>query len=181
MSRIGKRPVAVPAGVTVELKGRDLTAKGAKGELAMQFVTDVNVKLEDVDGVQQLVVEPVDQTKRSRSMWGMQRSLAANIFEGVSQGFTKSLAIQGVGYRAAVKGKVLNLQLGFSHDVDFPIPEGITIECPSQTSVKISGADKQQVGEVAANIRSYRKPEPYKGKGIRYEGEYVFRKEGKKK
>lgn len=181
MSRIGKKPVAVPAGVTVELNGHDLKAKGSKGELAMQFVTEVNVKLEDVDGVQQLIVEPKDSSKRARSMWGMQRTMASNLFEGVSQGFEKNLEIQGVGYRAQSKGKVLNLQLGYSHDIDFPVPEGITIETPSQTSVKISGADKQLVGQVAAEIRSYRKPEPYKGKGIRYAGEYVFRKEGKKK
>ena len=181
MSRIGKKPVLVPADVTVELSDRNLAAKGARGELAMQFVTEVNVKLENIAGVKQIIVEPLDQTKRSRSMWGMQRTLVANMIDGVSNGFSKSLEIRGVGFRAQSKGKILNLQLGFSHDIDFPVPDGITIETPSQTSVKISGADKQLVGQVAAEIRSYRKPEPYKGKGVRYAGEYIFRKEGKKK
>ena len=181
MSRIGKKPVVVPADVTVELSGRHLTAKGAKGELAMQFVTEVSAKLENVAGDKRIIVEPLDQTKRSRSMWGMQRTLVANMVDGVSKGFSKDLEIRGVGFRAQSKGKILNLQLGFSHDVDFPVPEGITIETPSQTSVRISGADKQLVGQVAAEIRSYRKPEPYKGKGVRYAGEYIFRKEGKKK
>jgi len=177
MSRIGKKPVAVPAGVTASLNGADLTVKGPKGELAMTFVSDVLATLED----NVISVAPNGDTKRARSMWGMQRTLVANMIEGVVSGFSKKLEINGVGYRAAMKGSSLNLQLGFSHDVDFPVPAGIKIETPDQTTVLISGIDKQQVGETAAKIREYRKPEPYKGKGIKYSGEYIFRKEGKKK
>jgi len=177
MSRIGKKPVAVPAGVTASLNGADLTVKGPKGELAMTFVSDVLAAVED----NVISVTPNGDTKRARSMWGMQRTLVANMIEGVVSGFTKKLEINGVGYRAAMKGSSLNLQLGFSHDVDFPVPAGIKIETPDQTTVLISGIDKQQVGETAAKIREYRKPEPYKGKGIKYSGEYIFRKEGKKK
>lgn len=177
MSRIGKKPVAVPSGVTAALNGADLTIKGPKGELAMTFVPEVVPVLEE----NVISISPKDETKRARSMWGMQRTLVSNMIEGVVNGFSKKLEIKGVGYRAQMKGKDLNLQLGFSHDVLFPVPEGIKIECPDQTTVIISGIDKQMVGQTAAKIREYRKPEPYKGKGIKYEGEYVFRKEGKKK
>lgn len=177
MSRIGKQAVAIPSGVTVSLDGNDLAVKGPKGELAMSFVPEVTVSYED----DKITVKPINDTKRARSMWGMQRSLVANIIDGVTEGFSKKLAITGVGYRAQMKGSSLNLQLGFSHDVDFPVPAGIKIETPDQTTVLISGIDKQLVGETAAKIREYRKPEPYKGKGVRYDGEYIFRKEGKKK
>lgn len=177
MSRIGKQAVAVPSGVTVSLDGNDLAVKGPKGELAMSFVPEVTVSYED----DKITVKPINDTKRARSMWGMQRSLIANIVDGVTEGFTKKLAITGVGYRAQMKGSSLNLQLGFSHDVDFPVPAGVKIETPDQTTILISGIDKQLVGETAAKIREYRKPEPYKGKGVRYDGEYIFRKEGKKK
>lgn len=177
MSRIGKKPVAIPSGVTVSLNGADLTVKGPKGELAMTFVPEVTVAQDDSG----ITVKPANDTKRARSMWGMQRTMVANMFEGVTTGFSKKLEINGVGYRASMKGSALNLQLGFSHDVNFPVPEGIKIETPDQTTIIISGTDKQQVGETAAKIREYRKPEPYKGKGIKYAGEYIFRKEGKKK
>jgi large subunit ribosomal protein L6 len=177
MSRIGKQAVAIPSGVTVSLDGNDLAVKGPKGELAMSFVPEVTVSYED----DKITVKPINDTKRARSMWGMQRSLVANIIDGVTEGFSKKLAITGVGYRAQIKGSNLNLQLGFSHDVEFPVPAGIKIETPDQTTVLISGIDKQLVGETAAKIREYRKPEPYKGKGVRYDGEYIFRKEGKKK
>lgn len=177
MSRIGKKPVAIPSGVTVSLDGTDLTVKGPKGELAMSFVPEVSVTHAD----DAITVSPINETKRARSMWGMQRSMVANLVEGVTEGFSKKLAITGVGYRAQMKGSSLNLQLGFSHDIDFPVPAGIKIETPDQTTVVISGIDKQLVGETAAKIREYRKPEPYKGKGVRYDGEYIFRKEGKKK
>ena len=177
MSRIGKKAVAVPSGVTVTLNGSDLTVKGPKGELAMTFVPEVTV----AQGEGEINVNPVNETKRARSMWGMQRTMIANMIEGVTSGYSKKLEINGVGYRASMKGSSLNLQLGFSHDVDFPVPEGIKIETPDQTTIVISGIDKQKVGQTAAKIREYRKPEPYKGKGIKYEGEYIFRKEGKKK
>jgi len=177
MSRIGKKAVAVPSGVTASLNGADLTVKGPKGELSMTFVPEVTVA-QGEDGIQ---VDPANDTKRARSMWGMQRTLVANMVEGVTSGFSKKLEINGVGYRAQMKGSSLNLQLGFSHDVEFPVPQGIKVETPDQTTIVISGIDKQLVGETAAKIREYRKPEPYKGKGIKYEGEYIFRKEGKKK
>ncbi|RME65150.1 MAG: 50S ribosomal protein L6 [Alphaproteobacteria bacterium] len=177
MSRIGKKPVAIPAGVNVELAGRELKVKGPKGLLAMTVLEDVNVK---VDGGA-ITITPANDSKRARARWGMQRTLAANLVEGVTKGFSHKLEVSGVGYRAAVQGKTLRLQLGFSHDVNYPIPQGIDIKCPDQTTIEISGIDKQRVGQVAAEIRAYRKPEPYKGKGIRYAGEYVFRKEGKKK
>ena len=143
----------------------------------MTLVPEVSASQQD----NVISVIPKDQTKRARSMWGMQRTMVANMLEGVTNGYSKKLEINGVGYRAAAKGKTLNLQLGFSHEVNFPVPEGIKIETPDQTTVIISGINKQQVGETAAKIREYRKPEPYKGKGIKYEGEYIFRKEGKKK
>ena len=177
MSRIGNKPVTVPDGVTIELANSILKAKGKLGELSMTVVELVDMSHAD----NQIVVTPKEQTKIARSMWGMQRSLAQNLVTGVSEGFSKELEIQGVGYRANLQGKTLKLQLGYSHDIDFPIPDGIQIECERPTAVKISGIDKQQVGQVAAKIRSFRPPEPYKGKGVRYVGEYIFRKEGKKK
>ena len=177
MSRVGSKPVIVPDGVTISLANRALTAKGKLGELSMSIVNQVDINHAD----DQIVITPKDESKTARAMWGMQRSLAQNIVTGVSEGFTKELEIQGVGYRAALQGKILKLQLGHSHDIDFTIPDGIEIECERPTSIKIKGIDKQKVGQVAAVIRSYRPPEPYKGKGVRYLGEYVFRKEGKKK
>ncbi|MEX0582078.1 MAG: 50S ribosomal protein L6 [Sneathiella sp.] len=177
MSRIGKHPVTIPSGVDVQLTGSDVTVKGSKGVMSMTFVDDVVVNRED----DKIWVKPRTDSNRGRQMWGMQRTLLSNLVEGVSDGFTKTLEIVGVGYRAAVQGKTLKLSLGFSHDVDFPIPDGIDIKCPQPTVIEISGADKQRVGQVAAVIRSYRKPEPYKGKGVKYAGEYIFRKEGKKK
>ncbi len=177
MSRIGKQPIAIPGGVTVEQAGSEISVKGPKGLLSLSLVEQVECAIAD----NQITISPKDQSKTARSMWGMQRTLVSNLIEGVTNGFQKKLEIKGVGYRAHLKGKILNLQLGYSHEIDFPIPEGITIECPDQTTIIISGIDKQQVGQVAAEIREYRKPEPYKGKGIKYAGEYIFRKEGKKK
>ncbi len=177
MSRIGKKAVSIPDGVTATMEDGLVKIKGPKGELSTPMVDDLSYELSDGG----LLVTPANKTTRARSYWGMQRTLVQNLVDGVTEGFTKVLEISGVGYRAAVKGKTLNLQLGFSHDVDFDIPEGITIKTPDQTTVEISGIDKQQVGQVAAEIRRWRKPEPYKGKGIKYRGEYVFRKEGKKK
>jgi large subunit ribosomal protein L6 len=169
--------VPVPAGVTANIEGKLLTVKGAKGTLTLDLVDDVTYDIGD-GGV---TVTPANDTKRARSFWGMQRTMVANLITGVTEGYTKQLLITGVGYRANVQGKNLKLQLGYSHDVDFAIPEGITIATPDQTTVNISGIDKQQVGQVAAEIRRWRKPEPYKGKGIKYAGEFIFRKEGKKK
>ena len=177
MSRIGKLPVQLPSGVSVQIDGQDIAVKGSKGELSLRLIDDVTATQQD--GA--VVVAPRDDSKRARSMWGMQRSLVQNMVTGVSDGFQIDLEIQGVGYRAAVQGKTLNLQLGFSHDVAFPIPDGVTIACERPTAIKVSGIDKQLVGQVAAKIRAYRPPEPYKGKGVRYVGEYIFRKEGKKK
>ena len=177
MSRIGKKPVPVPAGVTANIEGKTLSVKGAKGTLTLQLADDIAYAIED-GGIS---VQPANDTKRARSFWGMQRTLVQNLVTGVTDGFTKQLLITGVGYRANVQGKNLKLQLGYSHDVDYPIPEGITIATPDQTTVNISGIDKQKVGQVAAEIRRWRKPEPYKGKGIKYAGEFIFRKEGKKK
>lgn len=177
MSRIGKKPVVVPSGVEVKIDGQTVKAKGSKGELSVTLVDDVTVEITD-DGV---VVSPVGESKRARSMWGMSRTLVQNIFVGVSEGYKKELEINGVGYRAAMKGNSLSLQLGLSHDVNYDLPEGIKVECPSQTEIVVSGIEKQVVGQVAAEIRSYRPPEPYKGKGIKYKDEYIFRKEGKKK
>lgn len=177
MSRIGKHPVAVPTGVDLQLAGKDVTVKGSKGILSMTFVDDVTVE-RDGDLVW---VKPANDGKRAQQMWGMQRTLLNNLVEGVSNGFSKKLEIVGVGYRAAVKGKVLTLALGYSHDIVFDVPEGIEVKCSSPTNIEISGADKQRVGQVAAEIRSYRKPEPYKGKGVKYADEFIFRKEGKKK
>jgi len=177
MSRIGKKPVTVPAGVTANIEGRELSVKGPKGTLSMQLADEVTYEIND-GGIS---VQPANDTKRARSFWGMQRTLVQNLITGVTEGYTKQLQITGVGYRANVQGKNLKLQLGYSHDVDFAIPEGITIATPDQTTVNISGIDKQKVGQVAAEIRRWRKPEPYKGKGIKYAGEFIFRKEGKKK
>lgn len=177
MSRIGKKPVAVPKGVNVTLSGQDISVKGPNGTLAMTLIDDVLAKHEN----DEIYVLPRDELKSARTMWGMQRTLVSNLIEGVTDGFSKELEITGVGYRAAVQGKELVLALGFSHDVRYPIPDGIKIECPSQTQIKVSGADRQRVGQVAAEIRAFRKPEPFKGKGVKYVGEYIFRKEGKKK
>ncbi len=177
MSRIGKKPVAVPQGVEANLNGKDLTIKGPKGTLSMTFVSDVDVKIADGN----ISVFPIGETKRARSMWGMQRTLVANLIEGVINGYSKTLLLVGVGYRAAIQGKQVKLQLGFSHDVMYDIPEGIDVKCPDQTTIIISGINKQKVGQVAAEIREWRKPEPYKGKGVKYADEYIFRKEGKKK
>lgn len=177
MSRIGKKPVALPDGVTAAMQGNELSVKGPKGTLSMTVSDDVDCKVEDGE----IQIGSANDTRKARSYWGMQRTLAANLVEGVTEGYTRTLEITGVGYRAQVQGKALNLQLGYSHDVDYAIPGGIDIKTPDQTTIEISGIDKQQVGQVAAEIRKWRKPEPYKGKGIKYRGEYVFRKEGKKK
>jgi large subunit ribosomal protein L6 len=177
MSRIGKKPVAVPSSVTATIEGRTLNVKGPKGVLTLSMSDDINYDVR----AGEIGVMPANETKRARAFWGMQRTLVANLVQGVTDGFTKTLEISGVGYRAAVQGSNLRLQLGYSHDVDFSIPDGITIKTPDQTTVEISGMNKQHVGQVAAEIRRWRKPEPYKGKGIKYRGEYVFRKEGKKK
>jgi large subunit ribosomal protein L6 len=177
MSRIGKKPVAVPNGVTVTIDGQTVKVKGPKGELQTQVVDLVDVKLEDG----QVTVSPVDQTKPARSAWGMSRTLVSNLITGVTEGFTRKLEINGVGYRAAVQGQGLQLNLGYSHDVVYPIPQGIEIKTPKPTEIEISGIDKQRVGQVAAEIRGWRPPEPYKGKGIKYAEETIFRKEGKKK
>ena len=177
MSRIGKKSVPVPAGVTVSLSGASLSVKGPKGELKMVLVEHVLAKLED-GGIK---VDPRDKSKMARSCWGLSRTLVANMVKGVTQGYSKTLEISGVGYRAAVAGKGLQLNLGYSHDVNYPIPEGIEIKTPKPTEIVISGIDKQRVGQVAAEIREFRSPEPYKGKGVKYAGEYIFRKEGKKK
>ena len=177
MSRIGKKSVLVPAGVTVSLSGASLSVKGPKGELKMVLVEHVLAKLED-GGIK---VDPRDKSKMARSCWGLSRTLVANMVKGVTQGYSKTLEISGVGYRAAVAGKGLQLNLGYSHDVNYPIPEGIEIKTPKPTEIVISGIDKQRVGQVAAEIRDFRSPEPYKGKGVKYAGEYIFRKEGKKK
>jgi large subunit ribosomal protein L6 len=177
MSRIGKKAVPVPAGVTVNLNGKNLAVKGPKGELRFVIAENVLAKMED-GGIQ---VDPRDQSKPARSSWGMSRTMIANMITGVTQGYSKSLEINGVGYRAAVQGKALQLNLGYSHDVTYPIPEGITIVTPKPTEIVVSGIDKQRVGQVAAEIREYRSPEPYKGKGVKYANERIFRKEGKKK
>ena len=177
MSRVGKYPVAVPSGVGVQLAGANLTVKRKLAQLTLPIPEDVEAKLDQG----KIWVKPRAQTKRARMLWGTYRSLINNLINGVSKGFTVNLDIQGVGYRAAVQGKNLQLQLGYSHDVIYPIPEGIAIKCDKPTSIAISGADRQRVGQVAAEIRAMRGPEPYKGKGIRYEGEQILRKEGKKK
>lgn len=178
MSRIGKKPVSAPSGVTVNVTDTNVSVKGPKGELALPLTEEVSVKVEGTD----IIVLPTDENdKRSRAMWGTIRARLFNMVEGVTKGYEKNLELVGVGYRAAVKGKDLELNLGFSHPVVHKAPEGITFKCAKPTEVKIEGVDKQVVGQIASEIRSYRPPEPYKGKGIRYEGEYIRRKEGKKK
>jgi len=178
MSRIGKKPVAMPSGVTASVEGQILTVKGPKGTLSMQLLDDL-VKYEVGEG--EIRVTPLTAAQRNRAAWGMTRTNVQNLVTGVTEGFTKVLEINGVGYRAQAQGKNLRLQLGYSHDVNFPVPEGVEVKTPDQNTVEISGIDKQKVGQVAAEIRRWRKPEPYKGKGIKYRGEYIFRKEGKKK
>ncbi|MGB7206195.1 MAG: 50S ribosomal protein L6 [Anderseniella sp.] len=177
MSRIGKKPVAVPAGVTVSLEGQTVKVKGPKGELQTRLVDLVTVKHENGE----ISVSPIDQTKPARSAWGLSRTLIANLITGVTDGFSKTLEINGVGYRAAVQGQGLQLNLGYSHDVVYAIPQGIDIKTPKPTEIIVSGIDKQRVGQVAAEIRAWRPPEPYKGKGVKYATETIFRKEGKKK
>ena len=177
MSRIGKKPVAGPSGITANVEGQTVKVKGPKGALSFVVPDDVAVKL---DGGQ-IKVDPRNETKRARSQWGTSRTLIANLIAGVTKGFEQRLEINGVGYRAAVQGKILNITLGYSHDINYPIPEGITIATPRPVEIIISGADRQKVGQVAAEIREYRPPEPYKGKGIKYSDERIFRKEGKKK
>ena len=177
MSRIGNNPVAVPDGVEVRVQGREVFAKGKLGERSLTVHDDVEVSVNDG----QIALKPRSNSKMARNMWGTTRSLLDGLVTGVSEGFTYNLEINCVGYRAAVQGKNLQLQLGFSHDVLYPIPEGISIKCERPTHIAITGADKQRVGQVAAEIRAYRPPEPYKGKGVKHENEYILRKEGKKK
>ena len=177
MSRIGKKPVTIPSGVEAKIEEGTLSVKGPKGTLSMGLSDLVEYKLEDGE----ISVKPANDTRAARNHWGMQRTLVSNLVEGVTEGFTKVLEINGVGYRAQAQGNKLKLQLGYSHDVDLDVPEGLDVKTPDQTTVEISGIDKQAVGQFAANVRKWRKPEPYKGKGIKYRGEYIFRKEGKKK
>ncbi len=177
MSRIGKIPVAVPEGVTASVDGQKVTAKGPKGELVFVVNDEVLVKLEDGS----VCVDPRDETKDARAKWGMSRTMIDNIMIGVKEGFEKKLEINGVGYRAAMAGSDLKLALGFSHDVIYKVPEGISVACPKPTEIVVTGIDKQKVGQTAAEIRRYRPPEPYKGKGVKYADETIFRKEGKKK
>jgi large subunit ribosomal protein L6 len=177
MSRLGKKPVAVPKGVTTTITGQTVKVKGAKGELFFDVPANVDVRQDGGN----VVVAPREESKQARANWGLSRAMIANIMTGVSNGFTKKLEITGVGYKAAVQGANLNLALGYSHDINYPIPAGIKVETPKPTEIIISGIDRQQVGQVAAEIREYRGPEPYKGKGIKYSDEKIFRKEGKKK
>jgi large subunit ribosomal protein L6 len=177
MSRVGNKAVAIPSGVTANVEGQTVKMKGPKGALQLVLHDDVMAKM-DKGAIK---IDPRNETKRARSMWGTSRTLVANLVAGVTKGFEERLEITGVGFRAAVQGKKLNLQLGYSHDVNYAIPEGIAIATPKPTEIVITGVDKQKVGHVAAEIRGYRRPEPYKGKGVKYAGEYIFRKEGKKK
>ena len=177
MSRIGKKPVPVPAGVTTSISGQKVEVKGPKGTLTFTATDDVTITM--ADGA--VTVEPRGTSKRARQQWGMSRSMIENLMTGVTSGFKKELEIQGVGYRAAIQGNILKLSLGYSHEVNFEVPKGVTVTTPKQTEIVVEGIDAQQVGQVAANIREWRGPEPYKGKGIRYKGEFIFRKEGKKK
>lgn len=177
MSKIGKHPVAIPAGVTASVDGQTVKVKGPKGALELTLVEEVGAALEGSE----LKVSMRGETSRHKAMWGMSRTLVANLVDGVTKGFEKKLEITGVGYKAAVAGKNLNLSLGYSHDVIYAIPDGIAIVAPKPTELVVSGIDKQQVGQVAAEIREFRSPEPYKGKGVKYAGEFIFRKEGKKK
>ncbi|MDJ1157285.1 50S ribosomal protein L6 [Chelatococcus sp. SYSU_G07232] len=177
MSRVGKKPVTIPSGVTATVDGQTVKVKGTKGELSFVVPDDVAVVMEN--GA--VKVDPRSETKRARAMWGMSRAQVASLVEGVSKGFEKKLEINGVGYKAAVAGKVLKLSLGYSHDVDYEIPAGVTITTPKPTEIVVAGIDKQKVGQAAAEIRKFRGPEPYKGKGVKYADEFIFRKEGKKK
>lgn len=177
MSRVGQKPVAVPDGIDIQIVDQLVRAKGKLGELSVTLPREVTISREE----NLIWVKPRDETKRARAMWGTSRAILTNLVIGVSDGYSKTLEIIGVGYRASVQGKSLNLQLGYSHDINYPIPDGIEIKCENQTTIEVSGADKQAVGQVTAEIRAFRKPEPYKGKGIRYRGEQVLRKEGKKK
>ena len=177
MSRIGKKPVPLPQGVSASVSGQSVEVKGPKGTRSFHATDDVTLTIEE----NAVKVTPRGTSKRARQQWGMVRSQVENLVTGVTTGFKKELEIQGVGYRAAVTGKVLKLSLGYSHDVNFDVPEGVTVVTPKQTEIIVEGIDQQLVGQVAANIREWRKPEPYTGKGIRYKGEFVFRKEGKKK
>jgi large subunit ribosomal protein L6 len=177
MSRIGKKAIAVPKGVTVTVNGQSISAKGPKGELKFVVSDLCTIALEN----DEVFVKPVDNSKPARSHWGMSRTQISNMIDGVANEFTKTLELVGVGYRAQMKGTALSLALGFSHDIDFPAPDGVKIATPKQTEIVLSGIDKQKVGQAAAEIRSFRPPEPYKGKGVKYAGEFIFRKEGKKK
>jgi large subunit ribosomal protein L6 len=177
MSRIGKKPVGLPGGVEASVSGQTIEVKGPKGTRAFTATDDVTLAVAD----KEITVTPRGKSKRARQQWGMSRSMVENLVTGVTDGFKKELEIQGVGYRAQMQGNVLKLSLGYSHDVDFEVPAGVTVTCPKNTEVIVEGIDQQLVGQVAANIREWRAPEPYKGKGIRYKGEYIFRKEGKKK
>ncbi|HYA07267.1 MAG TPA: 50S ribosomal protein L6 [Xanthobacteraceae bacterium] len=177
MSRIGKKPIAVPSGITAAVEGQTVKVKGPKGALSVVLHDDVAVKVEG----SQIKIDPRADTKRARAQWGTSRTLIANLISGVTKGFEQRLEINGVGYRAAVQGKNLQIALGYSHDIVYPIPEGITIATPRPVEIVITGSDRQKVGQVAAEIRKYRPPEPYKGKGIKYVDERIFRKEGKKK
>ncbi len=177
MSRIGKRPVDLPSGVTANVSGQTVEVKGPKGTLSFTATDDVTISLED----NAVSVAPRGSSKRARQQWGMSRTMVANCVTGVSEGAKKELEINGVGYRAQMQGNTLKLSLGLSHEVNFEVPQGVTVTCPKQTEIVVEGIDKQLVGEVAAKIREWRKPEPYKGKGIKYKDEYIFRKEGKKK
>jgi large subunit ribosomal protein L6 len=177
MSRIGKKPVALPKGVSAEIKGQSIEVKGPKGTRSFTATDDVTLSLED--GA--VKVTPRGTSKRARQQWGMARSMVENLVIGVTDGFKKELEIQGVGYRAAMQGNILKLSLGYSHEVNFEVPQGVTVTSPKQTEIVVEGIDQQLVGQVAANIREWKRPEPYKGKGIRYKDEFIFRKEGKKK
>lgn len=177
MSRIGKKPVELPKGVSASVSGQTIEVKGPKGTRSFTATDDVTIT---IDG-NVVSVKPRGTSKRARQQWGMTRSMVANLAQGVSEGFKKELEIQGVGYRAAMTGSVLKLSLGYSHEVNFEVPQGVTVTAPKQTEIVVEGIDQQLVGQVAANIREWRQPEPYKGKGIRYKGEFIFRKEGKKK
>lgn len=177
MSRIGKYPIEVPDGVDLAIAGQQVTVKGKLGELSAAFTDDVEISRSE----NQVTVKPRGTSKRAQQMWGTVRSVINNLVVGVSEGFTKNLEVNGVGYRAQVQGKNLVMQLGFSHEVRHPIPDGINIKCPDQNHITVTGFDKQKVGQTAAEIRAYRPPEPYKGKGVKYENEYILRKEGKKK
>jgi large subunit ribosomal protein L6 len=177
MSRIGKKPVALPGGVSASIEAGTLSVKGPKGTLTLALFEDIAYEVREGE----IAVQPANASKRARAFWGMQRTLVQNLVTGVTDGFTKVLEITGVGYRANSQGRMLKLQLGYSHDVDYAVPDGIEIKTPDNTTIEISGIDRQKVGQVAAEIRRWRKPEPYKGKGIKYRGEFIFRKEGKKK